>query len=804
MQTLIQDFRYAVRMLLKNPGFTAITVLTLALGIGANTAIFSVVNAALLRSLPYPEPDRLVVAFSKTKGTQRGDMSWADLQDMRAQSRLFDSLAVFSPQSVNLTGRSGTHIEPGRLVGGFVSVEFLPLLGVTPSQGHGFVKGDDVTGAKPVAVISVEVWRDRFGGDSQLIGQTLTLNNQLFTVVGVLPEGFRAPYSDVEVWLPIQYFPNFSPERKNTVATVFGRMKPGVTLNQAQTELGTIATRLELQFPETNKDRGVAVVELQNLLVEQLRPSLLLLFGGVGFVLLIACANVANLLLSRAIGRSRELALRAALGADRLRLMRQLLTENLLLAMLGGGLGLLIGVVGIKALVANGAITLPGLIEVRPDRAVFGFTLGASLLTGLIFGLLPALRFSKPELNESLKKGGRTTTGADHGRLQGLLVISQIALSLTLLVGAGLMVRSFANLLSVEPGFDGYNVLTLEYRVPRNKYPAPDQQWRFHEQVVARVQALPGVESAAVILAMPHGGNSGSATYTVMDRPAPAPGQEPRAQTNRADPNYFRTMKIPLLQGRVFTEQDQAKTPPVVVINRTMAHQYWPDGNAVGKQVHVLSPDVVATVIGVVGDIRHNSLDEAALPQIYLAYAQQPHIFASLAVRTTGDPLRAADAVRNAIWSVDSEQPVWKVRTLEFLLNRSLRPQLFLMNLIGSVSILALILAAVGVYGVISYSVNQRIHEIGVRLALGAQPRDVSRMVLRQGLRLVLPGLGLGLIVSFLLMRLTQGLLFEVRATDPATFATTALVLLGVALSACWIPARRATAVDPMIALRCD
>ncbi|MCG3161859.1 MAG: hypothetical protein JMDDDDMK_03074 [Acidobacteria bacterium] len=801
MQSLRQDLRYGARMLMKKPGFTLIAVLTLALGIGANTAIFSVVNAALLRPLPYDHPDQLVVVYTRTSRDSRDGVSWPDLRDWQTQSKSFAHLSAFAAQSVNLTGRA----EPGRVVGGFVSADFFKMLGVEPLLGRAFLPGEDQAGAERVAVVGYAVWRDRFGADPNLLGQTLTLNNQLFTVVGVTPEGFRAPFSDVEVWMPIQYHPNFSLERKDTDAAVIGRLKLGMSLRQAQAEMETIAARLAQQYPETNKDRGVNIVGLQALLVERLKPSLLTLLGVVACVLLIACANVANLTLNRVTGRRQELALRSALGAGRMRIVRQLLTESLLLSLVGGALGLLIGVWGMDALASNSAANLPPLVEVKLDRMVFGFTLGASILTSLIFGLLPALRFSRPDVNDALKDGGRTA-GAGRGgnRLRGSLVVVQIALALALMVGAGLMVRSFMNLRGVDVGFDAHNVLTLEYRVPRNKYPEPQQQWRFHEQVVARVEALPGVESAAAVMAIPHGGNVGDSGFTLPDRAAPPAGQEPQAQTNRVDSHYFRTMKIPTLEGRVFTEQDKADAPPVIVINQTMARRYWPNDDPIGKQVHLLSPDVTASVIGVVGDVKHFSLDEPELTQIYLAYAQQPHIFASLVVRTNGDAANFSNAVRGAIWSVDRDQPVWKVRTLEWLLQRSLGGQRFLAQLLGAFSALALLLAAVGIYGVMSYAVTQRTHEIGIRAALGATAADILRLVLKQGLTLALIGLAAGLLAAFGLTRLMKSMLFSVSVNDPLTFAVIAGALALVALVACYVPARRAAKVDPMVALRSE
>jgi putative ABC transport system permease protein len=796
-----QDLRYGARVLVKNRVFTLIAVITLALGIGANTAIFSVINAVLLRSLPYEHSEQLVMVYARTKNENRALVAWPELRDWQAQSQSFTELATFVPQSVNLTGLA----EPGRIVGGFVSANFFDLLKVKAAMGRTFARGEDETGAERIAIVNHLLWREHFGADPELIGRAITLNGQLYTVIGIMPEGFRSPYSEIDVWVPIQHHPAFSAARNTPTLEVIGRLKPDVTMPRAQAEMETIAARLARQYPETNAERSVNLIGLQSILVESVRTRLWVLFAAVGFVLLIGCANVANLTLSRAVTRTREIAVRVALGASRARIVSQLLTESLLLALLGGSLGLLLGKWGMDLLAANSVGNLPPGVTFNLDAWVFGFTFGISLLTGVLCGWLPALRLSRPDLNTALKEGGRAAgTGPSGSRARDLLVVAQVALALMLLVGAGLLVRSFANLMRIDPGFKPQNLLTLEYRLPQNKYPEPQQQWRFHDQVVANVQSLPGVESAAVFFTVPHGANIGTSGFALPDRDALPADQLPRAQVNRAHANYFQTMGIPLLKGRVFTAQDQPNTPPAIVINQTLARRFWPGEDPVGKLVELQSPRITAAVIGVVGDVKHNSIDEPDAPQIYLSFAQNPHIFASLAVRTTNDPLSFSNAVRNAIWAIDKDQPVWKVRTMEFLLEREVSSSRFIVRLLGALALLALVLAAVGIYGVLSYTVSQQTRDIGVRLALGAQPSDILRLVLKRGLVLALSGIAIGLALSLGLTRLISGLLYGVTANDPLTFVAIALLLTFVALVACYIPARRATKVNPLAELRGD
>jgi putative ABC transport system permease protein len=799
MRTLLQDLRFGMRTLLKRPGFTAVAVLTLALGIGANTAIFSVVNAVLLRPLPFKDSEQLVIVYEKTQTVPRDFISVPDLQDYRAASHTFESTATFVPQSVNMTGTG----EPERVVGAFTTSSLFHMLGVNVERGRALTTEDDAEGGGLVAVLSNEFWQRRFGGDSNVVGRSLVFNGEPYTVVGVMPSGFQFHGVAPDVLLPAQKWPNYKVARSSHNAWVIGRLKPGVSRAMAEEELGSIARRLEEAYPEDNRGRGVEVVGLQEHQVEDIRPALLILLGAVGFILLIACANIANLLLARGAARRREVALRSALGASRARLLRQLLTETLLLALTGGVAGLLLAQWGVDALLSINTADIPLQGGVRLDARVLVFSLALSVLTGFVFGVVPALQLSKADLNRDLKEGGKTIgEGGARTRLRGAFVVSQVALSLVLLVGAGLLLNSFYRLLRVEPGFDPRNLLTMEYRLPKNRYAKGEQQWAFHKEVVERVSRVPGVESAAVVRGLPFSGNGGSLTYALPDRPAPPAGQEPKALENAIDPNYLRTVGLPLLRGRNFTLQDGSDTQPVVLVNRTMAENLWPGEDPLGKRIELPEAKVTATIVGVVGDAKQYDIGEKQLPQIYTSYAQNPHIFGTLVVRARVEPLSLAKSVREAVWSVDPDQPVWKVRTLEYLLNLNVADRRFVLYLMACFAALALLLTALGIYGVVSYTVAQRTHEIGVRVALGAQGRDVLRLVLRHGMGLTLAGVGLGLAAAFAVTRLMSGLLYGVSATDPPTYAFVALLLAAVALLACLLPALRATRVDPMEALR--
>ncbi len=802
---LLHDLRYAARMQRKNPAFTIIAVIALGLGIGANTAIFSVVNTVLLRPLPYKDPERLVMVWEDASrhGYPRDTPAAANFIDWRDQNQVFEGMAAIADTSFNLTGVG----DPERFEGRRVSANLFPLLGVEPQIGRVFTAAEDQPGSQRVVLLSYGLWQRRFGGDPNIVGKALTLNGESYIVVGVMPARFQFPSSDDEAWVPIAFTQQEASNRGRHYLQVLARLKPGVTLAQAQTEMSTIAARLQQQYPEQNADLGAAVQSLHEHLVGDIRPALLILLGAVGLVLLIACANVANLLLARAAVRQKEIAVRVALGAKRTRLIRQFLTESVLLSMLGGVVGLVIAYVGLILLKTFIPENISQAREISIDFKVLAFTLLVSVLTGIIFGLAPAMQAARFNQMETLKEGGRdAATGGGGKRLRSLLVMSEVAISLVLLIGAGLLINSFLRLRNVDPGFRADNLLTMKIVLPEPKYAEFERRSAFYTDVVQRVQSLAGVRSAAVTTNLPLYRQGNSISISIEGRPDPPPGQELIVVTRIISPGYFETMSIPLLKGRQLTDQDTATTPNAVVISETMARRFWPGEDPIGKRIaagRAQTPEDWIQVVGVVKDVRQFELNAEPRPQMYLSY-RQAGFFAprDLVVKTDVDPASMAATVRKAVWDIDKDQPVSNIRTMEEILAGSIARQRFSMLLLAIFAGVALVLAGVGIYGVMSYSVAQRTREIGIRMALGAQTGAVLKLAVGYGMKLVIVGIIVGLIASFALTRVMSTLLFGVTATDPATFTLISLLLVAVAALASYIPARRATKVDPMIALR--
>jgi putative ABC transport system permease protein len=798
MQVLLQDLRYGARTLIKKPLFTIIAVITLALGIGANTAIFSVVNAVLLRSLPYHKADRLVLLFGQSPSGGDDVISPLEAEDFKARMQSLEDLVGFQSQSVNLTGID----RPDRIRGAFVTANFFQFFNLTPTIGRTFAPGEDKQGAPKLVVINEKMWHERLSGDPNIADKKVILNGEPYSVIGVVTAEFKHPMdSDVEAWLPLAYFPGNSGKRDARFVFGMGRLKDGASVEQARTEATTVASQLSQAYPAENTGRGAKLDSFRDRMIQGVRPMLLVLFAAVAVILLIACANLANLLLARGLSRQREVAVRAALGASRWRLIRQLLTETTIISVVGGVSGVLLAYWGLRAL-----LKLPqnfiGPDQATLDTRVFLFALAISLVTGWLFGLAPALQLARPKLQSFLKEGGRGSgEGARWNRVRGGFVVFQVALSLLLLVGAGLLIRSFDRLLKVDVGFKPDNLLSLEYRLPRNKYGSSEVQWNFHRQVTEKIQEIPGVKSVSLIRGLPFSGNGGTTQITLPDRELPQKGTEPEVMFNTAMPNYFETIGIPLLRGRTFGNQDQANTPGVLVVNKMMADKFWPNQDPLGKQVR-FGDGSQSTIVGVVGDAKHYFIGEDQRPQIYAPYSQMPGLFATLLMRTTVEPMSISEQVRQTVWKIDPDQPMWKIRTVEFLVDRSVADRKFLMTLMVIFAGLALVLTVIGLYGVISYLVNQRTQEIGIRMALGAQMGDILRMVLKQGMLLVSAGVVLGLLACWGLTRLMEKLLYKTSATDPVTFTGLAVLLIVVALFACYIPARRATKVDPLDALR--
>ncbi|HKP03417.1 MAG TPA: ABC transporter permease [Chthoniobacterales bacterium] len=804
---LRQDVRYGLRMLMKNPAFTIIAVLALALGIGANTAIFSVVNTLLLRPLPYKNPEQLVVIWENAThlGFPKNTPSPANFLDWQKQNTLFTGMGAFAERTFNLTGVG----EPERLEGRRVSANLFELLGVKPILGRTFVPDEDKPGTK-VALLNESLWKRRFGSDPGVIGRALALNGESYTVVGVLPNSVRLPgfgnWRD-QVWVPLAFPAEEAASRGNHFLEVIGRMKPGVTLPQARAEMETIAARLAQQYPEENTRIGSVVTPLHEEIVGDMKPALLILLGAVAFVLLIACANVANLLLARAAARHKEIALRLALGADRVRLTKQLLVESVMLSLLGGAVGLALAYAGLQVLTRFIPPDVAHADMIAIDAKVLLFTLLVALVTGLIFGLAPASQATHFNLNDTLKEGGRDSGAGPRGkRLRSALVIGEVAVSFLLLIGAGLLINSFMHLRNLDPGFRADHLLALNVDLSEVKYPDTAKRTAFFDEVVRRVQALPGVRSVAVAGNLPFTYNGDSMPIGVEGIPDPPPDQWPDVIFRTVGPNYFSTMGIPLVRGRDFTDQDTLDTTLGVVISEKTAKRYWPDEDPIGKR---LKPGSTAgsspwrTVIGVVKDVRQNDFIAEPKMQMYFNFRQVRSLVANaLVVRTAVDPLSLATSVRNSVWAVDKDQPVSNMDSMETIVAGAVARQRFSMLLLAIFAGVALILAAVGIYGVMSYSVAQQTREIGIRMALGAQRSDVLKMTVKQGLKLVGLGLIIGLLAAFVLTRVMATLLFGISATDPLTFISISLVLLAVALLASYLPALRATRVDPMIALR--
>ena len=798
METLFRDIRYGLRGLLKRPGFTVIALVALALGIGANTAIFSLVNAVVLQPLPYPEPDRLVWVWGKFSGGNRASVSPPDYLDFRSQNKTFEQFAATTTITApaTLTG-SG---EPERLSASIVTGNYFQALGVAPELGRGFSLDNEKPGSDQVTVISHELWHKRFAGDPGIVNQRIILDSKSFEVIGVMPKDVTFPQT-ADLWVPLNFD---SAEELKVRAAHFlrpiGRLKPGVTLAQAQADTDAIAAQLEQQFPQSNTGWSLRLEPLRERLIGSSRSSLFILFGAVGFVLLIACANVANLLLVRANARQKEIALRTALGASRLRIVRQLITESLLLALFGGALGALLAAWGIDLLVTLSGDLVPTTANVKIDATVLAFTFATSLLTGLLFGVFPALRTVNLNLSDTLKEGGRSSEGTLKNRTRSLLVVFESALAVILLVGAGLLVRSLIALENTNPGFDAENVLTMRVDLPRGKYDSPEKTSNFFQQLEQRFAGLPGVESVGFITELPLTGQPNDVPFTVEGRPPVAPGEEFGADFRRVNQNYFQAMHIPLLRGRNFTEQEVRDSARVILVSEGLVNVAFPNEEALGKRLVTALSDKPYEIIGIVGDIRHRSLLFQPYAAMYMPTLQSARM--NVVLRTQGDPLSLVPALRKEVQAIDPEQPIATVRTMEDWVRRSTATPRYRTTLLGLFAALAMILAATGIYGVMSYSVAQRTHEIGVRMALGARRSEVLGLIIRQGMLLVTIGLVLGLAGAFALTRVMSSLLFGVGTKDPVTFVAVAVLLSLVALIACYMPARRATKIDPLEALR--
>src|SRR6266404_1298381 len=814
MLNWMADLRYGFRALRRSPGFALGAILVLALGIGANTAIFSLVNAALLRPLPYEEPSRLVQLWhippaKSFPGLTLFSISPANYLDWQRQSSSFEAMAAYGGRSFTFGGRE----RPEAILGAAVSPEFFSLLRVRPLLGRTFTADENAAGGSKVILLSYKFWRDHFGSDANIVGRDITINSQPYSVVGVMPDAFRFP-GWAPVWVPLAWSNEDRAVRSNHNYMVVGRLKPGVAIEQAKSELGAISTRLEQQYPEDDKGWGATAIPLREQLVGDIRPALLVLFGAVAFVLLIACANVANLVLAKTLARRKEIAIRTALGAGRAAIVRHILAETVVLSVAGGALGLLLARLSIGLMVKLLADRLPRFVEVTLDTQVLVFTLVVSILTGVLAGLIPGLRFTRTDVNEALKQGSRGSSDAGGGKTRNVLVVSEVALSLVLLIGAGLMVRTLWELRSVKPGFDSANVLTMDVVVPADRFSAPAGQVNFFQEVLQRVRALPGVDSAGVIDSLPLSDGGSHQPFSIEGRPVLPMSEQPEVDVRLISPGYLRAMHVPIVRGRDLSEADAAGRPGAALISDALARRFWPNEDPFGKHITLtFSPDVVREVVGIVGNVKLDSLDETrpvdtiyvALGQVTVSPGESWHSFGlTLAVRTESEPHSAISAVTAAIHQVGPDIPVVDVLSMDDVIAQSMSPQRFNLLLLATFAGLALVLAAVGIYGVLSYTVRRRVREIGIRMALGASHSDVLKMVVGDGMKPILIGVVMGLAAAFALSRLVASLVFGVHPTDPLTFSAVAMILITVGVLAKIVHAYRATRIEPVRTLRED
>ena len=801
MESMFEDLRYSLRALARSPSFTLVAVVGLALGIGANSAIFTAMNAVLLRPLPYKEAEQLVLLWelNRHNGDHEIKASAPDYIDWKEQNSVFQDIAAFNANSdLGLNLSEAGH--PERISATSVTGNLFSVLGVTPALGRSFVPDEERPGSAPVCILSDGLWRRRFGSDPKILGKAVTLNGEMWTVVGVMPRGFRFPQS-VDLWVPAIVRSTARTKHAQHYLGVIARLKPGLSLDHAQAELDALARRMGLQYPETNAGLGIRLVPLRTQITGNIRPALLVLFGATAFVLLIACTNLANLLLVRATVRQAEMSLRLALGASRTRLVRQLLTESALLGLFGGILGLILAFVGTRFLLNHSPSNFPRTNEIAVDGRVLAFTLGLSVFTAVIFGVVPALQASKPDLIRTLKVGG-SGFAMGHGwqRLRLLLVASEMALALVLLIGASLMIRSFFRLQEVNIGLDPLNVLTMNTTLTVDRYPAP-RQIAFYRDVVERIGALPGVTSVGAVDNLPLGG-SDLHTFGIVGRSAWDPGDEPSGEFGVVTPQYFNAIGIPLTKGRYFTEGDGEENPRVAIINKALASRYWPKEDPLGKHITIDFEREAREIVGVVGNVRHMGLDQQEPLQVYIPHPQIGGAMMCLVIRATSDPLNLAPSVRAAVQAVDSDQPVYDIQTMEQRLSDSVSPRRFNMLLLAIFAAIALVLAGGGTYGVMSYYVTQQTHDIGIRMAMGADQVKVLTLVMGKGLVILFCALAIGVAVAFALSRVISGLLFGISTLDLTSILGASFLLTTVGLVACYIPARRASRVDPMVALR--